>query len=72
VNRYPDARDSDEWGVSPDDGFELQFSEEEARKYLSYRNQRDLPAPPDSRELSFDDRQLQLAIDSLKSQLKKR
>jgi carboxyl-terminal processing protease len=36
VNRYPEAKDSDEWGVSPDAGYEVLFEEEARDKALDY------------------------------------
>ncbi len=60
---------NDEWGVSPDDGFELKLSDAELRQYFEYRRQRDVisdDAPPKS---DFKDRVLEKAIEYLKKQL---
>jgi carboxyl-terminal processing protease len=36
MNRYPDARESDDWGVSPDEGFVVASEEEGLPKALDY------------------------------------
>ena len=37
IHRYPDARDDEDWGVLPDAGFEVIFSDEEWTLYRDYR-----------------------------------
>jgi carboxyl-terminal processing protease len=36
VNRYPGAKDSDDWGVTPNEGYTASFSEEAIRKAVEY------------------------------------
>jgi carboxyl-terminal processing protease len=42
IHRFLDSKDSDEWGVSPDPGFEVKLSEEDRRDYYAERRARDI------------------------------
>ena len=42
IHRFPDAKESDEWGVHPDDGFELKLGPEETGDLIQSRRQRDV------------------------------
>ncbi len=42
IHRFKDAKPSDEWGVSPDEGLEVKMSDREYRKWFETRQQRDL------------------------------
>ena len=42
IHRFPDAKD---WGVSPDAGYEVSLSDDEAGALLRYRRQRDIVSP---------------------------
>ncbi len=42
IHRFPDAKESDEWGVHPDDGFELKLGPEEMGDLIQSRRQRDV------------------------------
>ena len=37
IHRYPEASDDEDWGILPDKGFEIIFSEEEWYRYRDYR-----------------------------------
>ena len=45
IHRFPDAKDTDEWGVTPDEGFRLQLTDREMRELFRYRAQRDILRP---------------------------
>ena len=45
IHRFPDAKQSDEWGVMPDQGFELKLPERELVDLVHYRRQRDILLP---------------------------
>jgi carboxyl-terminal processing protease len=45
IHRFPAAKDSDQWGVSPDSGFELKLSERETSRLLNERRDRELMMP---------------------------
>ncbi len=80
IHRFPDAKETDEWGVSPNPGFEVKFSDADLGEELADRRDRDilLPPKPDDKSGSrtsprhFTDRQLQKAIDYLTGELAKK
>ncbi|HZZ71781.1 MAG TPA: S41 family peptidase [Pirellulales bacterium] len=41
IHRYPDAKESDEWGVKPNPGFEVRFSDAELARMMLDRRERD-------------------------------
>lgn len=45
IDRTPDAKDADAWGVTPDPGFEVKLSEEERASLMADRSRRDLVLP---------------------------
>jgi carboxyl-terminal processing protease len=42
IHRFPDAKETDEWGVKPNDGFEIKLSDRELGRLVQYRRQRDI------------------------------
>jgi carboxyl-terminal processing protease len=42
IHRYPDAKESDPWGVMPDKGFDLKLNDEELSELVKVRRDRDL------------------------------
>jgi len=65
IHRFPDAKDSDEWGVKPDPGFEVTLTAGQMSKLLDVRRKRDIIQAKDSEEKlppAFDDPQLERAI----------
>ncbi len=74
IHRYPDATPEDEWGVKPNDGFEVQFSTKELQDLGAYRRQVDIlrkdnPRPEGEEAPEFDDRQLNKALEFLVARL---
>jgi carboxyl-terminal processing protease len=75
IHRMSDADDSDQWGVIPDEGFEVTLTDEQADEIRKVRQQRDTvilmdngdPAPsdPSASKHRPDDPQLRRAIDYL-------
>ncbi len=49
IHRFPDSKETDEWGVKPNKGFEVKLTDEERLEYYKYRRDRDIvrngPAP---------------------------
>ena len=72
MNRFPGAKDSDEWGVSPDPGYEIALTDEESRQYQKARAAREVLNGYPREEVGFQDRQLQKALDCVQAQLKHR
>jgi carboxyl-terminal processing protease len=81
IHRFPDSKDTDDWGVKPDPGFEVPMKDEERVEYLLYRSDRDIvrtkPRPADKEKKDgkgkkpFVDRVLQKAVDHLKEEIQK-
>ncbi len=42
IHRFPDAKDSDEWGVMPNDGYEVKLNGFQTGRLMDYRRQRDI------------------------------
>jgi carboxyl-terminal processing protease len=42
IHRFPDSKETDEWGVKPSDGFEVKMAPEEFRDYFLWRADRDV------------------------------
>jgi carboxyl-terminal processing protease len=86
IHRFPDSKDTDEWGVRPNDGFEVKLPLEEQRDYFRYRRDRDIvrdkrgatpTAAPDARDKDskekkpFVDRTLAKALEYLRGEIHK-
>jgi carboxyl-terminal processing protease len=87
IHRFPDAKDTDEWGVKPNENFEVKLNGEDFRDYLEYRRERDIvhgkpgspPAAPAKPKLDKDgkpkppfvDRVLEKALEHLRGEIKK-
>lgn len=70
IHRFPGAGEDEEWGVSPDPGYEVKFSIDEMRAYQRDRRARDIPNNRDEVEMiNFDDRQLDRAMAYVRSQV---
>lgn len=73
IHRSEDAKEEDEWGVSPNEGFELNLTTEQEIEVIRYRNLRDrknIGGNVDSELENVDDPQLRIAIDYLESLIK--
>lgn len=69
IHRFPGAKDDDEWGVMPSEGYRIVLPFEEMKKYQDFRVQRDVlsdKGPPTS---DFVDRQLAKGLEYIDSQL---
>jgi len=82
IHRFPDSKETDDWGVKPDAGFEVPLKDEERLEYMIYRSDRDIvrtgatkpvePKKKDGKEKKpFVDRVLEKAVDHLKQEIKK-
>jgi carboxyl-terminal processing protease len=78
IHRFPDSKDTDEWGVKPDEGLEVPMKDEERLEYMVYRTERDVvrnkPKPPekDAKEKKpFSDRVLDKALEHLRKEIRK-
>ncbi|MCC6417204.1 MAG: S41 family peptidase [Gemmataceae bacterium] len=87
IHRFPDSKEQDEWGVKPNDGFEVKLNDEERIEYFKWRRERDVirrngaPAPKVEKEKDekadgkkkepFKDRVMEKALEYLRGQIKK-
>jgi carboxyl-terminal processing protease len=83
IHRFPEAKETDEWGVKPTEGFEVKLTDEERLEYLIDRSQRDVvrgkggasAKPKDDKDKKdkkpFEDRVLNKALEYLRGELKK-
>lgn len=71
IHRFPGATEEDEWGVSPNDGYLVSFSDTEAEQYQRYRRDRDLPGGESAPAEEFVDTQLQKALEYVAGELEK-
>jgi carboxyl-terminal processing protease len=83
IHRFPDSKDTDDWGVKPSPGFEVPMKDDERVEYMVWRSDRDIvrnkPKPEgedkdkkDGKEKKpFVDRVLQKAVEHLKKEMEK-
>ena len=74
IHRFPGAKPEDEWGVTPNDGYEVRFSAKEMEEFGTYRRQIDIlrkdnPRPEGEQAPQFEDRQLNKALEFLVAKL---
>src|SRR5205814_1495004 len=87
MHRYPDSKETDEWGVKPNPGFEITMKDDERLAYLRYKRNKDderlaylrykrnkdviRKDKPKEPDQPFTDRALDKAVEYLKGELKK-
>jgi carboxyl-terminal processing protease len=81
IHRFPDSKETDEWGVRPSPGMEVAMKDEERLEYFLYRRERDIihgkggkaSALPkaDKDKKPFTDRPLEKALEYLRGEIKK-
>lgn len=76
IHRFNDAEKDDDWGVIPNDGFEVKLPGAEMRQVHDRRREKDIvrkengkPDDGDGQEIDFVDRQLQKGLEYLHEQL---
>ena len=70
IHRHPDFKETDEWGVKPDPGFDLPLKDEERIEYLKARRNQDIIGKKKKDdEKPFTDRVLQKALEHLKKEV---
>ncbi len=82
IHRFPDSKETDEWGVKPTEGFEVKMTVEEGVNYMRWRQRRDVvrqpgqPAPKvdekDSVPADFTDRVLDRAVEYMRGEIQRR
>jgi carboxyl-terminal processing protease len=82
IHRFPDSKESDEWGVKPNPGMEASLTREERSEYARWRNDRDVvrerkPAPKKEGKVKEKDKKpvvdkvLEKALEQLRKEIKK-
>ena len=71
IHKFPDAKETDEWGVSPDDGYAVAFSQQEVVNYLRQRSQREAIKVREPLITDFVDTQLKKAREHVEEELLK-
>ena len=78
IHRFPDSKDTDEWGVKPTPGFEVKLTDEERLQYLLGRRKRDVvpgkpvaPSAAEKKDAPLVDKVLDRALQHLRSELEK-
>ena len=70
IHRFDGAGDDDDWGVKPNEGFDVAMTLDEVQQFYQVQAQLDIVANKGERtQIKFDDRQLEKALDYLKKQL---
>lgn len=69
IHRFPDSKEEDEWGVLPDDGYEVEFSNEQMLGLTRSQRAREVVGATGSEEAEFEDTQLAKALEYLRAQL---
>lgn len=71
IHRFPESKETDEWGVTPDDGYAVAFSQEEVLNYLRQRSQREAIKVREPIVNDFVDTQLKKAREYLDAEIAK-
>ena len=69
IHRFPGAKDTDEWGVMPNENYRIILPIEELKKYDEYRRSRDVLTDKELPVSDFVDRQLQKGLEYLDAKL---
>lgn len=72
IHRFPNSKETDEWGVTPDSGYEVKWTFEDMQHYRDFRAERDVlglkDGPP---KTDYKDSQLEKSLEYLKAELAK-
>jgi carboxyl-terminal processing protease len=72
IHRFPNAKETDEWGVLPDSGYEVKWTPKDMESYRDYRAERDvLRTTGEAPKSEFQDSQLVKGLAYLKDEIKK-
>jgi carboxyl-terminal processing protease len=69
IHRFPDSKESDEWGVMPDENYSVPFTVPETEQYYKYRHLRDVLSKEGPPKSDFVDRQLAKAVEYVSGQI---
>jgi carboxyl-terminal processing protease len=69
IHRFPDSKESDEWGVMPDENYKVPFTVPETEQYYKYRHLRDVLSKEGPPKSDFVDKQLAKALEYVTEQI---
>ncbi|WP_237226995.1 S41 family peptidase [Rubinisphaera sp. JC750] len=69
IHRFPKAKPEDEWGVMPNDGFDVKLSNQEMLDYRKFRSERDVLSNNGPPESEFVDKQYKSALNYIMNNL---
>ena len=69
IHRFPDSKETDEWGVMPDENYAVQFTVPEMESYYRYRHLRDVLSKDGPPKSDFLDRQMAKALEYVTEQI---
>jgi len=61
IHRFPDSKETDEWGVMPNDGYLIKYDQQELGRFQRDRRERDVLSRNEEYTSDFVDRQLEAA-----------
>lgn len=67
IHRFPGAKDTDVWGVTPDENYRLRLSDDELEELTEYRRNRDILDHSAVLDADFKDKQLEMALKYIES-----
>ncbi len=74
IHRFPESKETEEWGVKPSKGYEVKLTDDDFRKYLKWRRSRDVVhrAGGDTKEAEeFRDKVLDKALEYIRGEVSK-
>ena len=69
IHRFPDSKPTDEWGVHPNEGFEVRFETQDFRDYEKFRRDRDIIRASGPTASTYQDKQFNKALEYVRSAL---
>ncbi|MBX3438791.1 MAG: S41 family peptidase, partial [Planctomycetaceae bacterium] len=70
IHRFPNSKEEDDWGVMPDEGYDVRFTDEQMIKLNRSQRAREIISTESSEEAKFEDPQLAKALEYILSQIK--
>ncbi len=73
IHRFPDSKETDEWGVMPDEGYDIRMTDAELAQLVQLQRLRDIVRPQDgeANEDEFKDSHMEKALEFLSTELAK-
>lgn len=69
IHRFPDSKETDEWGVMPNEGYKVDMNSEQMQAYLLNRRQRDVFSKDGPTASDYQDIQLQKGLEYIRGKL---